>query len=88
MVGVLRRHTKASRIVVEDGRVRGVDLGEGEIVSAPVVVSNLDPSATFFGLMDREELPVAFADRVGAFDHRAAYFRVHFALRRALPPRP
>ncbi len=78
--GVLRRHTKASRIVVEEGRVRGVELGEGDVVSAPVVVSNLDPSATFFGLMDREELPVAFADRVGAIDHRAAYFQVHFAL--------
>jgi phytoene dehydrogenase-like protein len=78
--GVLRRHTKASRIVVGDGRVRGVVLGDGDNVEAPVVVSNLDPSTTFLDLLDRDELPAAFVDRVAAIDHRAAYFQAHFAL--------
>ena len=32
--GELRRHVKVSEIVVADGRVRGVDLGSGEIVDA------------------------------------------------------
>ena len=78
--GVLRRHTKVSRILVADGRVEGVELGDGETVSSPVVVSNLDPSATFLGLLDPESLPDAFVSRVEAIDHRAAYFQVHFAL--------
>jgi len=50
-------------------------------VTAPVVVSNLDPTATFFGLLDGDELPTAFVERVEAIDHRAAYFQIHFALR-------
>src|SRR6202034_4618382 len=36
--GELRRHVKVSRIVVEGGAVIGVELGEGEVVTAPVVV--------------------------------------------------
>ncbi len=78
--GELRRHAKASKIVVSEGRVVGVELGEGEVVTAPVVVSNLDPTATFTQLVDSEWIPDDFARRVGAIDHRAAYFQVHFAL--------
>ena len=50
--GELRRHVKAAGIVVEGGTVKGVDLGDGEIATAPVVVSNLDPTATFTQLME------------------------------------
>ncbi len=78
--GELRRHVKVSRIVTEGGAVRGVELGEGEVVTAPVVVSNLDPTATFCGLLDADTLPEGFTQRVGAIDHRAAYFQAHFAL--------
>ena len=78
--GELRRHVKVTRIVTDGGAVRGVELGEGEMVTAPVVVSNLDPTATFCGLLDAEALPEGFTRRVGAIDHRAAYFQAHFAL--------
>ena len=57
-------------------------LADGEVVSAPIVVSNLDPTATFTQLLDRDALPEAFARRVDAIDHRAAYFQMHFALER------
>ena len=78
--GELRRHAKVSTIVVTDGKVQGVDLGGGEVVTAPIVVSNLDPTATFTQLLDRESLPDAFVRRIDAIDHRAAYFQMHFAL--------
>ena len=78
--GELRRHAKVSRIVVEGGAVTGVELGEGEVATAPVVVSNLDPTTTFTHLLDADSLPEGFARRVGAIDHRAAYFQAHFAL--------
>jgi phytoene dehydrogenase-like protein len=82
--GELRRHAKVSRIVVDGGEVRGVELGEGEVATAPVVVSNLDPTTTFIHLVDPDSLPDAFTRRVRAIDHRAAYFQAHFALS-ALP---
>jgi phytoene dehydrogenase-like protein len=78
--GELRRHVKVAHIITSQGSVQGVALGEGETISAPVVVSNLDPTATFTKLLDRDDLPAAFASRVDAIDHRAAYFQIHFAL--------
>jgi phytoene dehydrogenase-like protein len=78
--GELRRHAKVSEIVVAGGQVQGVRLGDGDMVTAPVVVSNLDPTATFTHLLDRDALPEPFARRVDAIDHRAAYFQIHFAL--------
>jgi phytoene dehydrogenase-like protein len=79
--GDLRRHAKVGGIVVDGGAVRGVELGDGTVATAPVVVSNLDPTATFTQLLDADALPDAFARRVSAIDHRAAYFQAHFALR-------
>ncbi len=78
--GTLRLHTKVAKILVSEGTVRGVELSDGDVVTAPVVVSNLDPSSTFFGLLEGEDLPDALIKRVGAIDHRAAYFQIHFAL--------
>ncbi len=78
--GELRRHVKVSKIVVSDGRVAGVELSDGEVLTAPIVVSNLDPTATFTQLVDRDSLPEAFTRRSEAIDHRAAYFQAHFAL--------
>jgi len=78
--GELRRHVKVARIVTDGGRVEGVVMADDEVVTAPVVVSNLDPTATFTQLLDRDGLPEPFAQRVDAIDHRAAYFQVHFAL--------
>ena len=79
--GELRRHVKVSGILVEEGEVKGVEFADGEVATAPVVVSNLDPTATFTQLIDTDVLPEAFARRVAAIDHRAAYFQAHFALR-------
>ena len=78
--GELRRHAKVSRILVDGGAVKGVALGDGEELTAPVVVSNLDPTATFTQLVEKSSLPDPFVRRVRAIDHRAAYFQAHFAL--------
>ena len=80
--GELRRHAKVTRIVVDDGAVRGVELGDGEVATAPVVVSNLDPTATFTQLLDPDvAAPRPSPAGSTAIDHRAAYFQAHFALR-------
>jgi phytoene dehydrogenase-like protein len=78
--GVLRRHTKVSEIIHDGSTVLGVEIADGETVGAPVVVSNLDPTATFTQLMEVGDLSEEFARRVTSIDHRAAYFQAHFAL--------
>jgi phytoene dehydrogenase-like protein len=78
--GELRRHAKVAEIITDGGSVKGVRLSDGETVECPIVVSNLDPTATFTQLLDPATLSEAFSARVNAIDHRAAYFQAHFAL--------
>ena len=48
----MRRGTAAARIAVRDGRVASVVLGDGEEISAPLVVSGADPRRTLLALLE------------------------------------
>jgi phytoene desaturase len=48
----LRLDAPVARIVVERGRVRGVELESGERIAADVVVSNADPSRVYGTMID------------------------------------
>ncbi|MFF2555964.1 phytoene desaturase family protein [Nocardia sp. NPDC058058] len=50
--GDFRLNARVRRIIVEGGRVRGVELDGGEIITAPVVVSNADLKRTYLELLD------------------------------------
>lgn len=78
--GEVRLHAKVEEILTESGRVIGVRLVGGEVVRAPIVVSNLDPTLTFTKLIDPAVVPDRLRERVEAIDHRAAYVQIHFAL--------
>jgi phytoene desaturase len=62
--GEIVTSTRVTRIVVEDGRVRGVELEGGERVNAEVVVSNSDARLTFDQLIGEEHLPPRFVKKL------------------------
>ena len=78
--GELRFRTDVKKISVEGDKVTGVELRDGETISAPIVISNLDPGVTFTKLLDPDTLPADLVARVSDVDHRAAYVQMHFAL--------
>jgi phytoene dehydrogenase-like protein len=78
--GEVRLKTPVARITTEGTRVTGVELKDGTRISAPMVLSNLDPGVTFAKLLDPEVVPGRVLERVGQVDHRAAYVQMHFAL--------
>ena len=78
--GEVRVKTRAARIVVENGRVTGVETDRGERLRAPIVISNLDLDQTLLHLVGRDHLPADLQRRVERIDHRAAYVQMHFAL--------
>jgi phytoene dehydrogenase-like protein len=78
--GELRLHAKVEEITTGDQRVTGVRLTNGETISAPVVVANLDPTMTFTRLLDPEVVPDEFRARVDGVAHQAPYLQIHFAL--------
>ena len=62
----IRTDATVARVFVKDGRATGVALANGDEISAPVVVSGLDPRRTFLDLVDRAELPSDVVDGSGA----------------------
>jgi phytoene dehydrogenase-like protein len=79
--GEVRMKSKVERILTADGRVTGVELKGGEVITAPMVLSNADPGVTLTKLLDDPgQLPEAMIERLSNVDHRAAYVQMHFAL--------
>jgi prolycopene isomerase len=56
---------RVTRIVADDGRVRGVELEGGDRVRSDQVVSNADARATFVDMLGPDHLPAPFVKRVG-----------------------
>lgn len=50
--GDFRLNARVRKILVEHGRVRGVELDNGETITAPVVVSNADLKRTYQEMLD------------------------------------
>jgi phytoene desaturase len=62
--GELVLKNQVSRIIVEDGQVRGVQLADGRRIRSSVVVSNADARHTFEELVGVEHLPKPFMRRL------------------------
>lgn len=78
--GEVRLGQIVKRIVVEEGRAVGVELRDGEVLRARVVLSNLDKPATFTKLVGEEYLPAGFLDEVRAIEHKGAWVHLLFKL--------
>jgi phytoene dehydrogenase-like protein len=53
--GEIRTSCEPRRIVVERGRVVGVETADGELVRSPIVVSSLNPQQTFLELLSEKD---------------------------------
>ncbi len=83
--GEIRTDSAVRRLLVEQGRVFGVELEGGETIEAPLVLSNADPVHTLLGLVGRDQLPEAFARGIDALDMRSPSLKINLVLDR--PPR-
>jgi phytoene dehydrogenase-like protein len=78
--GEIRVEAEVDRIVVRNGRVRGVALTGGEEIAARIVVSNLDPRRTFTAIMDERDLPSGVVERARNFKIRGSSGKLNIAL--------
>src|SRR5205085_11499440 len=63
----IRVFAPVQRILVKDGRVRGVALESGEEIEAPIVASNVDPHVTFLKLLDESDIDPEFRKSIQQF---------------------
>jgi phytoene dehydrogenase-like protein len=76
----IRTGAAVERILVVEGRARGVVLAGGEEVRARRVASGADARVTFLGLVGEEHLAPEFASAVRAIDHASASMKINVAL--------
>jgi phytoene dehydrogenase-like protein len=76
----VRTGARASRIEVENGRVTGVHLEDGETLAAPVIVSSAAPRHTFLELLDPDVLEPRFVAEVRAIRYRGVQAKLLLAL--------
>jgi phytoene dehydrogenase-like protein len=76
----IRTLASVSKVLVENGKARGVVLEGGEEVRAGVVVSGADPRRTFLDLVGERHLPGEFAESIRRFKFRGSSAKVNLAL--------
>ena len=78
----IRTGATVRRIMVADGSVQGVELTDGETLTADIVLSNADPKATFLSLVEAEALPAAFVRAVRRLKTRSGSAKLNCTLSR------
>lgn len=64
---VVRTDCEVAEILVQDGRARGVQLVDGSVIEANMVLSNADPRRTFIDLLPGGTLPATFEAGIRAY---------------------
>ena len=79
--GELRLGADVERILVENGRARGVRTASGEVVQARQgVIASVTPGRLYGGLVAREDLPADVITEAAAFRHGRGEMQIHLAL--------
>jgi len=76
----LRPESQVSRVLVEGRRACGVELANGERISAGLVVSSADPKTSFFKLLGARHLDVQFTHRINRLRTDGFVAKLHLAL--------
>lgn len=89
----IRTNAAVEKIIVRDGRARGVVLAGGEEIEAGIVASNLDPHVTFLRLVEERELDSEFVNAIRRFRIEGTSCKINLALTglpdfKALPGAP
>lgn len=77
---VIKTGMKVARVIVESGRVAGVETESGESFTSQCVVSNADPKATMMKLVGARHLETGFVRRIQHIRMRGNAAKLHLAI--------
>jgi phytoene dehydrogenase-like protein len=78
--GRIRTEAGVERVLYEDGKAVGVCLNDATHISAPTVVSALDPRRTFMQLVNPQDLPDDLVQAIRDYKFQGTASKVNFAL--------
>ena len=76
----IRTSTPVSRILMDGDHVSGVELADGEKITADTVVSSADPKTTFLDLLGARNLEAGFVHKISNIRMRGNTAKLHLAL--------
>jgi phytoene dehydrogenase-like protein len=76
----IRTEAAVAKILVSDGRARGVVLQNGDEIRSAAVASSVDPNLTFLRMIGAEYLPTEFVEDVRRYKYRGSSGKVNLAL--------
>jgi len=80
--GVILDNSEVTRIIVEDGQVKGVECFDGRIIRAKAVLSSLPPPQTFGELIESPVVPADLKQRSDSWEwDQWSFFTVSVATR-------
>lgn len=79
--GTLRLSCPVKKVIINKGKAEGVELENGEKISAKIVLSNLDPKNTFLKRVGAENLPADFVQGINNYKIEPAHIQVFCALK-------
>ncbi len=78
--GLILEHAPVSNIIIENGRVAGVELAEGRTLRSKVVMSTLDPHTTFLDLVGAGNMPSDLKESIEGWKYdKWSYYTLHIA---------
>lgn len=79
--GEVKLGTRVKRVLVSKGKAEGVELANGEKITARVVLSNADAYATFMGMVGEEHLPSDYVQMVKRINFQNPWIQIHATLK-------
>ena len=79
--GEVQYKAQVKRFLVEDGKVSGVELRNGDMITSKVVLCSLDARTTFIGLVGEEHLPSRFVNAVKEIRYENGYVQIHLTMK-------
>jgi phytoene dehydrogenase-like protein len=76
----IRTLSAIAKIIVKDGKAKGVVLANGDEIYAETISSSVDPRLTFNKFIEAEHLPADFLEDINRFKYRGSSGKVNMAL--------
>jgi phytoene dehydrogenase-like protein len=76
----IRLNSPVQRLLIENGRVKGAVLENGDELLAPVVLSSLHPRTAFLDHVGKQNLPTDFARDIEHWKTRSGVVKINLAL--------
>jgi phytoene dehydrogenase-like protein len=78
----IRTGAQVAAITSSNGRATGVELANGELISAPTIITTAHPAISFLQLVRQDELPSEFVEDIKGWQSRSGTVKINLALDR------